>query len=171
MSGRAVRRLLAAAGITAAGLIVGAHNSGGTTPTALSGDTPSVGLSVPIFTPPPTTPAVRGRTATALASGTGQRAFLDVINNDGGPDFVSVPDANLVELVGATCADLALGNSVAQSLEDTESDVMAYPPDRTLTDDDVGFLVGAAVAGQCSRFTSVVAHWTLADNTDAGVEP
>lgn len=166
---RAARRLLVAAIITAAALIIGAHSSGSTTPTVPVVATSTVGLTVTIFTPPPTTPAVRSRTAAALASGTGQRAFLDVINNDGGPDFVAVPDANLVDLVAATCADLALGISVAQTLEDTESEALTYHPKWTLTDDDVGFVVGAAVAGQCPQFTSLVEHWTNGENTDTGV--
>lgn len=170
-SRRAARRLLVAAGITAAGLIMGAHSSGSTTPTVSDEATPTVGLSMPIFTLPPTTPAVRGRTATALASAPGHQAFLDVLNNDGGPDFIRVPDGKLVELVAGTCADLTLGNSVAQTLEDTESEVVAQPSESTLTDDDVGFVLGAAVAGQCSQFTSVVEAWTLANNTDAGVGP
>lgn len=155
--------------ITGAALIMGAHSSGSSTPTVPVVATPTVGLTVTIFTPPPTTPAVRSRTTTALASSTGQGAFLDVINDDGGPDFVAVPDTNLVELVAATCADLALGISVAQTVEDTESEALASQPTWTLTDDDVGFVVGAAVVGQCPQFTSLVKHWTLANNTDTGV--
>ena len=169
--GRAARRLLVAAGITSAALIAGVPSSGSITPTAPAVATSTVGLTLPIFTPPPTPTAVQARTASALKSGAGQEPFLDALNEDGGPDFVAVPDATLVNLVLATCANLALGNSVGQVLEDTGSEALAYQPPWTLTDEDVGFVVGAAVAGQCPQFTSRVERWTLGDNSDVGLRP
>jgi hypothetical protein len=170
-SGRAARRLLVAVGITVAVLIAGVHSSGSSTPVAPAVATSTVGLTLPIVTPPPNPTAVQARTASALKSGGGPQAFLDELNEDGGPDFVAVPDASLVTLVLATCADLARGTSVGQVLEDTGSEARAYQPPWRLTDEDVGFVVGAAVAGQCPQFTSRVERWALVDNTDAGAEP
>jgi hypothetical protein len=143
-SGWMTWRILVAGALTATALTFSALSSGGTAPIGAAVPEPAIGLSLPIVTPPATPPSAEAQATTALATGVGQHSFLDVLNNKGGPDFLAVPDANLTDLVFAVCADLLGGNSVAQTLQDTQFLAVVDNPTWVLTDGDIGFVVGAA---------------------------
>jgi hypothetical protein len=164
-----MRRILVVAGIAVTALTLAASNWASASLTAASVPAPITGLSLPISTPPVSAQPATMRAATALSIGTGQQTFLDVLNNRGGPDFVAVPDSNLVDLVYAVCADLSGGYTVVQTLQATLLAAEVYRPSWVLADGDMGFLIGAAVSGVCPRFASLVEQWVLANGGSVGV--
>lgn len=160
-------RILVAGALTATALTFSAFGSGSMSPIAAAVPEPTIGLSLPIVTRPATPPSAQAQATTALAMGDEQRAFLDVLNNKGGPDFLAVPDANLPDLVFAVCSALLGGNSVSQTLQDAHFVAVVDNPTWVLTDGDIGFLVGAAVSVLCPRFTPLVEQWTHDDTAPA----